>query len=77
MKMFARKLSLLTGLADAPVQQLSEGVTFQMVSTTVMRGGEITKSKYQSEFEEYVKTLDPSRILLDTRRTSNPTTTTY
>jgi hypothetical protein len=59
---------LLRGFADAPVEQLSEGVSVRMVSTTIMRGGE-TKSKYQLEFEEYLKTLEPSRILLDTRRT--------
>jgi hypothetical protein len=58
---------LLRRLADAPVEQFSEGVSVQMVSTTVMRGSE-TKPKYQLEFEEYLRTLDPSRILLDTRR---------
>src|SRR5882762_4936698 len=59
---------LLRGFADAPVEQLSEGVSVRMVSTTIMKGGE-TKSKYQLEFEEYLKTLEPSRIMLDTRRT--------
>jgi hypothetical protein len=59
---------LIRGFADAPVEQLSEGVSVKMVSTTVIAGGNSVKSKYQLEFEEYIRNLEPSRILLDTRK---------
>jgi len=61
---------LQRGVADAPVEQLSAGVSVRMASTTIMRGGETTRNKYQLEFEEYLKNLELSLILFDTWRTS-------
>jgi len=37
-------------------------------SVQALRGQAKTKSKSLLEFEEYLKTLDPSRILLNTRK---------
>jgi hypothetical protein len=62
---------LIRGFAEAPVEQLSPGVSVQWVTTTIVAGGEPTKSKYAQELEDYLATLDPARILLDTRRPSN------
>lgn len=63
---------LLRGFADAPVTQLPGGATVRMVAEkTYFPGGETTKSKYQLELEEYLKNLEPSLILFDTRRTDS------
>jgi hypothetical protein len=50
---------LIRGLEDAPVQQLSQGVTFKTVSMTIGRG-EPGQSKYEFEFETYIGSLDPA-----------------
>jgi hypothetical protein len=57
----------LRDIAQAPVEQLSPGVSVQWVSTSIVGGREPPKSKHQNAFEEYLRTLEPTRILLDTR----------
>lgn len=54
---------LIRGFQDAPVQELSDGVTFKTVSMTVASGEEPVKNKYELEFEAYIHTLEPSKIL--------------
>ena len=59
---------LIRASADAPVRQLSEGVSVRNISETITRGSVMGKSKYQREFEGYLKNLEPSLILLETRK---------
>jgi hypothetical protein len=53
---------LIRGFRDAPSQQLSAGVTVKTLSLT-MGTDEPVKSKYELEFEAYIQSLDPTRIL--------------
>jgi hypothetical protein len=58
---------LIRELEKAPIQQLSQGVTYKTVGKTY-GPGEPTKDKYELEFEAYIGTLQPAKILMNTRQ---------
>jgi hypothetical protein len=57
----------IRAIREAPVQELRNGITVRSASITIAQG-EPVKTKYQLEFETYIRSLEPSVILLDTRQ---------
>jgi hypothetical protein len=64
---------LLRALEETPSVETRPGVTVQTVSYTVQRGGTSQKDKYELEFEQYLRDIDPAKILFNNRE--KPATT--
>ena len=61
---------LLRSVAEAPRVEMGPGVSVKTVSYTVQRGGDQSKDKYELEFEQYLKDLDPAKILFNNRESA-------